>query len=94
MASATYHAAPPYPTVVAAKLSTITAPNGVAGFCGMSGLSASARNPDGLPMEPALIATTNRTGRSGKPVYLGTCFPELLGRPGRALTKAFTWGTL
>jgi hypothetical protein len=44
------------------ELSTIRAPNGVAGFCGRSGLSASARNPDGLPMEPTLIATTMAIG--------------------------------
>ena len=56
MACATYHAAPPYPTVVAVKLSTISAPNGVAGLCGSSGLTASARKPDGLPTEPRLIA--------------------------------------
>ena len=56
MACATYHAAPPYPTVVAVKLSTISAPNGVAGLCGRSGLIASARKPDGLPKEPRLIA--------------------------------------
>jgi hypothetical protein len=37
MACATYHAAPPYPTVVAVKLSTISAPNGVAGLCGKLG---------------------------------------------------------
>ena len=44
------HAAPPYPTVVAVKLSTISAPNGVAGFCGRSGLTAKrqeARHRDG-----------------------------------------------
>src|SRR5258706_7649443 len=62
MACATYHTAPPYPTVVAVKLSTIRGPNGVAGFCGRSGLSASARNPDGLPMEPTLIDTTMAIG--------------------------------
>src|SRR5262252_2859317 len=62
MVCATHHAAPPYPTVVAVKLSTINAPNGVAGFCGRSGLSASARNPDGLPSEPMLIATTIALG--------------------------------
>jgi hypothetical protein len=40
------------------KLSTISAPNGVADLCGSSGLTASARRPDGLPTEPRLIATT------------------------------------
>src|SRR3982751_481088 len=62
MACVTYYAAPPYPTVVAVKLSTITGPNGVAGFCGRSGFSARARNPDGSPMEPTLIATTMAIG--------------------------------
>ena len=72
MACATYHAAPPYPTVVAVKLSTISAPNGVAGFCGRSGFSASARNPDGLPMEPALIATTMAIGGVSNRRHRGT----------------------
>jgi hypothetical protein len=31
------------------KLSTISAPNHDAGFCGRSGLIASARKPEGLP---------------------------------------------